>query len=559
MINEQSQTGHGPTVERAGPLTRPVISGSGILIGSVFFAASLTPSLVPRDTLVQGLLGGAVFAVGYGLVIAALALWRWLELPEPPRRLTRPWTVATAVIGLGIAGLALSRADEWQNAVRAVMAMAPVESAHRMQVLAIATACAALVFTIAWIVRRFVRWLERGLNRVVPPRVAFIAGLGIAFAVFGGLVDGVLVRSVYDTLDASYARLNQMMESDRGRPTEPWRTGSEASLVSWASLGRAGRAFVDEVPTRAEISEFWSASAEQPLRVYVGLSAAGDAEARANLALAELQRVGAFERSVLVVAVPTGTGFMDNAAIATLEYLHRGHVATVAQQYSYLQSPFSLVFQPDYNFETARELLSVVYDHWTELADDARPKLVLHGLSLGTLGSERSVRLDKVVGDPFDGALWVGPPFLSPIHSGATAYRVPGSPEWLPRFEDGSFIRFMNQYSLTHADADWGPMRILYLQHASDPIVFFDASLFWQRPDWLRAPRAPDVADAMRWFPIVTGLQVAADMALSNAADVPYGYGHKYAASQYLDAWVEVTDPDVSAREVARLKAHFAD
>ena len=45
----------------------------------------------------------------------------------------------------------------------------------------------------------------------------------------------------------------------------------------------------------------------EPLRVYVGLNSAETADQRAALALAELIRVGAFGRSVLVIATPTGT------------------------------------------------------------------------------------------------------------------------------------------------------------------------------------------------------------------------------------------------------------
>ena len=59
-------------------------------------------------------------------------------------------------------------------------------------------------------------------------------------------------------------------------------------------------------------------------------------EARAKLALEELKRVGGFDRSVLIVVTPTGTGWVDPAALDSVEYLHDGAVASVALQYSYL-------------------------------------------------------------------------------------------------------------------------------------------------------------------------------------------------------------------------------
>src|SRR5690606_33521265 len=59
------------------------LSGVGLLLGTFFFAASLTPSLIPRTYVMQGLLAGVSFAAGYGLGVAWRWLWAYLELPEP--------------------------------------------------------------------------------------------------------------------------------------------------------------------------------------------------------------------------------------------------------------------------------------------------------------------------------------------------------------------------------------------------------------------------------------------------------------------------------------------
>lgn len=45
----------------------------------------------------------------------------------------------------------------------------------------------------------------------------------------------------------------------------------------------------------------------------------------------------------------------------------------------------------------------------------------------------------------------------------------------------------------------------------------------------------------MRWFPVVTFWQVAAD--LTNAAGVPDGHGHNY-GTLVLDGWVAVAAPE---------------
>ena len=279
-----------------------------------------------------------------------------------------------------------------------------------------------------------------------------------------------------------FATRDALLEPEYPAPTDPLGTGSAESLVDWEALGRAGREFVASGPTAEAIAAFTGRPAMRPLRVYVGLNSAETVEERAALALEEMIRVGAFDRSVLVVTVPTGTGWMDPAAMDTLEYLHGGDTAIVGVQYSYLTSWISLLVEPGFGTDTGRALFRAVYQHWTALPRDARPRLYLHGLSLGAYGSEQSARLHEMIEDPVQGAVWSGPPFSSPIWSSVTRNRNPGTPEWLPEFGDGSLVRFTNQAN--HLDipgARWGIMRIVYLQYASDPITFFTPDALWRQ------------------------------------------------------------------------------
>lgn len=118
-------------------------------------------------------------------------------------------------------------------------------------------------------------------------------------------------------------------------------------------------------------------------------------------------------------------------------------------------------------------------------------------------------------------------------------------------------IRFMNRDGVAAPqDATWGKMRLLYLQHPSDPMIFFSPDLAFSRPDWLRN-RGDDISPYFDWYPIVTFLQVMFDIPL--ATSVPAGYGHTYHAQSYVDAWAEIFDlPDWTADDIARLKDHFA-
>ena len=85
-------------------------------------------------------------------------------------------------------------------------------------------------------------------------------------------------------------------------------------------------------------------------------------------------------------------------------------------------------------------LARIPFVFYTATYTDERDRLF--GLSLGSSGSEQSFELHEIFPDPFNGALWAGPPFSNPIWRSATEARQAGSPEWLPVFGDSSMIRF---------------------------------------------------------------------------------------------------------------------
>ncbi|SFV10707.1 alpha/beta hydrolase [Bradyrhizobium arachidis] len=534
------------------------LSGVGLMLGALFFAGALTPTLVPRSYLTQGALAGGCFAIGY----LAGNLWRWLwhylELPEPSPRLRSGANALVAAGCLIVVVIYLWRAAEWQNSIRTVMKMPPVETAHPLKVCAVALITFVVLLVLGRLFALVARVLAAHTERVIPRKVANVIGVLVAGLLFWSIANNVLIRVAFNALDSSFREFDALFEPERPQPTDPNRTGGAASLVKWKELGRTGRRFIASGPRAAEISAATGQAAQEPVRVYVGLGGAGTAQARARLALDELKRQHGFDRAVLVVITPTGTGWIDPSAMDTVEYLHHGNVASVAMQYSYLNSPLSLLFQPEYGAEAARALFAEIYGYWTTLPTDKRPKLYLHGLSLGALNSEKSAELFETIGDPIAGALWSGPPFESRIWRSITANRNPGSPAWLPEFRDGRFVRFMNQNGPTvPPDAPWGPMRVVYLQYASDAITFFAYRDAFQAPAWMSAPRGPDVSPELRWYPIVTMLQLALDMAV--ATNTPMGFGHVYAPEHYVDAWVAVTDVhDWSPDALARLKSHLA-
>ncbi len=528
----------------------------GMLLGTLFFAASLTPSLVPRPFLIQGVLSGACFAIGYGIGVFLFWLWNYLQLPKPKGRISTIIKITAMAVTIITAMVFLWHAADGQNSIRSLMGLEKVESAHPLKTGLIALITFVILIALARLFQLIYRSSSRWLDRYIPPRLSRFTGFLVAAVIFSMAINGVLFRFGLHVMDSSYRKFDALMEAEVPQPQDPLKSGSAASLVKWDELGRMGRSYVSSGPDAQQISSFTGRPAQNPLRVYVGLRSAETAKERAKLALAEMIRVGAFDRSLLLVTIPTGTGWVDEMGIDPVEYLHDGDIASVAVQYSYLASWLSLLVEPGYGSETATALFDEVYDYWTKLPKETRPKLYLYGLSLGAMNSQLSSELFQVLGDPYQGALWSGPPFTSRLWRSITNNRNEGTPEWLPEFRDGSYARFTNQNNaLKLPNSHWGPMRIVYLQYASDPIVFFDPKDFYREPDWMKAPRGPDVSPQLKWYPVVSMLQLAIDLML--ATTTPIGHGHVYAPQHYIDAWVEVTNVSWSQADIDRLKEHF--
>src|SRR5207244_5300397 len=83
-------------------------------------------------------------------------------------------------------------------------------------------------------------------------------------------------------------------------------------------------------------------SVRAPVRAFAGLASAPTVDSRVDRVMQDLERLGAFERSVICIASPTGSGYVNYVAVESLEYLTRGDCATVALQYSLRPSFLSL-------------------------------------------------------------------------------------------------------------------------------------------------------------------------------------------------------------------------
>jgi uncharacterized membrane protein len=519
----------------------PRYTWSGTLGAVLFGCASLTPSLLPRGWVLQGLIAGITAAIGYGVGVAVA--WFVAELTESrmSRGLRhRAWQVLAAA-GAILCVVMLFYGAGWQRDIHELMGLDPPAGYSSAGIVVLAVLVFALFVAIGRGIRWLGRWLVRVFGRLLPRRVARPLGVVVVTALVIFLLNGVLFQGLVDAMNSAFSVKDDGTEEGAVEPTASERSGSPASLVPWEDLGLQGRNFVGMGPTPDELEAFSGQPAQEPVRAYVGLASAEDVGERAALAARELERAGGFDRSVLVVVTTTGTGWVDPAASDSLEYEFNGDTAMVAMQYSYLPSWLSFLVDQVKARDAGRALFDAVYGTWSQLPPESRPQLYVFGESLGTFGGEAAFSGLADIENRTAGVLWAGPPNFNELWRGIVADREAGSPEWLPVYEDGRTVRFADEApDLGRPPAPWGVPRLVYLQNASDPIVWWSPRLILARPDWLEGDRGPDVSPGMMWLPFVTFWQVTGDLVFSTG--VPDGHGHKYEAD-YVNGWAEVAQP----------------
>ncbi|GAB2642035.1 alpha/beta-hydrolase family protein [Prescottella soli] len=514
---------------------------TGTAVGLVFLWLSMTPSLLPRGPLFQGLVSGSAGAIGYAIGVFAVWLVRFMASkdagPPAPRM---AWLVLIVAGVLGTITM-IVWFHVWQDHVRDLMGVPRLKWYDYPLTAALAIVVLFVLVEMGQLIGRLIRHLIRQLDRVAPPRVSavvavlLVVGLGIA------ILNGVVVRFAMHTLNNTFETVNNEQSPNNPAPASPLRSGGPGSLVSWASLGHQGRIFVDGGPTTAQLSDFNGAPAVEPIRAYAGMNSADGIGATAELAARELERTGGLQRKVVAVATTTGTGWINEAEADTVEYMFNGDTAIVSMQYSFLPSWLSFLVDKQNARQAGQALFEAVDRRVRALPEGQRPKLVAFGESLGSFGGEAPFLSPNNIEARTDGALFSGPTFNNAMWADITANRDDGSPQWLPIYQQGDNIRFVARPNDLGQPADpWADPRVVYLQHASDPIAWWNPDLLFTKPDWLRERRGYDVPDDMEWIPVVTFLQVSADMAV--AIDVPDGHGHRY-VKDIANAWAAVLQP----------------
>jgi uncharacterized membrane protein len=364
--------------------------------------------------------------------------------------------------------------------------------------------------------------------------------------------------ALYNVGVAYVGRANEKVEPGYATPpASDLVSGSDGSLLPFADLGQQGRRYVTDVVTPELIEEVMGEPAvAHPIRTYVGFNSEPlYPTGRAELALAELDRTGAFDRSYLLLVSPTGTGWVDHTLIETAEFLTRGDIATCCVQYGRYPS-FLSVQKVALGRSQFRLLLWGVKQRLAERPPDRRPRVLVFGESLGAWTSSDVVMFQGIEGfDHYgiDRALWVGLPWLAKwSRMGMTR----GASAMVPEGTVGVFDRHEQLAELT--DTQRALLRATILSHDNDPIAVMGPELIVRRPAWLAdSQRGRGVPEQMRWRPLITFVQTAMDAA-NAMVSVPgdFGsFGHDYRADMVRFVRDAYALPAASDAQVARIEA----
>lgn len=521
-----------------GTMGAMAVSFLGVIAALAMYAVSVAPSLMARSWAWHAVASGVLVSCGYvaGVVIQNVGA-RVIAMTGLTIRASEPVEIGFRVC------IAALFAIWWLYAV--------IQSYRRARVAArlvnmpgetfgeylLGTAGTVVIvwclILIVGALNRVGRMLIGALGVYMPRPAAIVVGVAILAAIVFFLTSNVILRGGIGFFRHHAEQMN--MRTARGiyKPFVPERSASPASPVTWESVGGQGRVFLGRGPSRLDIAQVTGGAAMEPIRVYSGMPAGGAGiEQAAATVVAELRRTGAFDRAVILIAASTGSGWVDEWQVQPLEFLTRGNCATASLQYSYVPSALNWLTGLEPAQEASAVLFRAVRAELDAMDEADRPALFVCGESLGAFASQSVFSSVEEALSQVDGALWVGTPAFTPMHAELTSARHKGSPEVAPVVYNGRRVRFVNEPSDLRTDlygrelGPWGFPRIVYAQHASDPVVWWNRKLLWTQPDWLRERAGRDVSPFVEFTRFVTFIQVLADLPVAGTA--PGGHGHTY-------------------------------
>ena len=504
----------------------------------VMYGVSVSPSLLARSWQWHAVASGVLSAVGY---IVGLTIQRFyaLVVPRLGVEITAPQSVSIAFRAVLLLGFFLWflrwLLQSYRERKRANHLVGM--RGETMGEYLLGTFCAfilmlfllGIAWGLQWIGRAIVIVLSQWMHMVFALALSLLILVVIVYA----LTSKVLLKLGINFFTRHARKMNNRTAKGIVQPQVPERSGSPQSRSSWRAVGGQGRVFLGRGPSRADIEAVTGCAAMEPIRVYAGMPEEGQSlQSAADLVVEELHRTGAFDRAVILIATSTGSGWVDEWQVQPLEYLTRGNCATASMQYSFVPSSINFLTDLDVSEEAAVILFETIRRAVDEIPEDRRPALFVCGESLGAYASQHVFSGIVDVLSRTDGALWVGTPAFTPMHAELTAIRHRGSPEVAPVVANGRHVRFVNVPENLWSDVygrelgDWNYPRVVYAQHPSDPVVWWNSELVWHKPDWISEKVDGDVSPHMQYTRGATYIQVLVDMPVAGTA--PGGHGHTY-------------------------------
>ena len=514
------------------------ISLIGVVGALVMYGVSVSPSLLARSWQWHAVASGVLSAVGY---IVGLTIQRFyaLVVPRLGVQITAPQSVSIAFRALLLLGFflwflrwLLQSYRERKRANHLVGMRGETLGEYLLGTFCafiLMLALLGIAWGLQWIGRAIVIVLSQWMHMVFALALSLLILVVIVYA----LTSQVLLKLGINFFTRHARKMNNRTAKGIVQPQVPERSGSPQSRSSWRAVGGQGRVFLGRGPSRADIEAVTGCAAMEPIRVYAGMPEEGQSlQSTADLVVEELHRTGAFDRAVILIATSTGSGWVDEWQVQPLEYLTRGNCATASMQYSFVPSSINFLTDLDVSEEAAVILFETIRRAVDEIPEDRRPALFVCGESLGAYASQHVFSGIVDVLSRTDGALWVGTPAFTPMHAELTAIRHRGSPEVAPVVANGRHVRFVNVPENLWADVygrelgDWNYPRVVYAQHPSDPVVWWNSELVWHKPDWISEKVDGDVSPHMQYTRGATYIQVLVDMPVAGTA--PGGHGHTY-------------------------------
>lgn len=402
--------------------------------------------------------------------------------------------------------------------------------------------------------KSFANTITEQMGKIFPDSEDFWWSTSHSLAIAGtGLGIYALMHKVYGHIEEVATKIEPGYLIP---PSSTFVSGSEVSLVSWETLSVQGRRYVSSALEIDEINKTMGVStAKEPIRVFVGIDTADDEKSRVKLAIEELERTGAFERSLIMVISPTGTGYVNYVAVESAEYMTKGDMASIAIQYSKRPSPMSLDRVPEGRWQF-KMLIKEIQKKLNNVSQSKRPKIVIFGESLGAWTSQDSFidqGTDGLINAGIDKALWIGTPYGSKWKSQVLDKntRPDVEPELVGNFDNFSEVEKLDKQAKEQ-------LRYVMITHNNDGVALFGASLLYKKPDWLTDPekRPPTISKSQYYTSPGTFLLTLLDM--KNSMNVIPGQfeasGHDYRAdlAEFIAFAYDINPPKDQLKKIEK-------